>query len=974
MKSISILFKISNLKVILFIYVVLTFGTICLSKTYYVSTKKGTDFNNGSKDAPFKTIQFGIEKLKEGDTLYLEEGRYFINYPIKLKSGIHILAKKNEIVEIHGTELKNNWIQVSNNLWKCNQQDSILQLFIENKPFFQAAYPTINEGMKALQMGTFAVAFPNKQLYIEGLTQLKDSRNLNILGIHGKRLVGLNGKVINQTNNTLNIENNAWYWDTTARIRKEYLDTGQAFIFGSKDFLDTDNEWYWENGELFLQSNSNPNNSIIEVRTNKMILDLSNSSNCSLTNVNFFAANINLKNSRNCVVNNCKFFYPTPFFTFRQGFEKFSPNSSKGYEDPENWNGNGPDWNKYDGPETWNGNGIEISGENNTIENCYIAHSWGDGLTVWGKGNQIKNNIITDCNWMGIDCAPLNISGTEHLIQNNELSYGGRSILIHRFLSNSKILNNHIHHGGIICNDQGLTYTFWTDGKGTEIAYNYLHDNLGKTNHCGIYLDNWTYNFNIHHNIINNSGTAININKPHNNHTIFNNTFYNNTYSMGAWGPEGTTIRNVKTFNNITNTNKKERWNYDSFYGTEMDSNHVYFENNIFIDPENHNFSLKKYSYPIDKGITNEYTLPFKGKAPDLGAMESDSEPIEYGSSIIIENEQHYPPKAPLKLKLTNNTPTATVLAWEYPFNYIDSFYLERKISGDTFKIIAKLPALTLNYNDSNQPPGEYRYRVKALNKYGISDPSNSVEIFNPKFENSLFLDAENNDRNNGTNKSGDVIINNDNNDWICYKQVDYGTRNLDACIVNMAVPCEQAWQEIQLRIDRPMGRMIGNLTTTSTGGWDKFEQRTFSIEKISGKHDTYIKFKGNQGLGTIDWFNLYNSQGNVQKKYPTDPICPQQRNTSRLIPVTIYPNPSSEELAVAIENLETSDINIKFASTEGILLLDKTETKQQPGTQEYYLHNHINIPSLTKGIYHLQITITGKRITQTKNYKFIKN
>ena len=314
------------------------------------------------------------------------------------------------------------------------------------------------------------------------------------------------------------------------------------------------------------------------------------------------------------------------------------------------------------------------------------------------------------------------------------------------------------------------------------------------------------------------------------------------------------------------------------------------------------------------------------------------------------------------------------MLAWEYPFNYIDSFYLERKISGDTFKIIAKLPALTLNYNDSNQPPGEYRYRVKALNKYGISDPSNSVEIFNPKYENSLFLDAENNDRNNGTNKSGDVITNNDNNDWICYKQVDYGTQNFDACIVNMAVPCEQAWQEIQLRIDRPMGRMIGNLTTTSTGGWDKFEQRTFPIEKIRGKHDTYIKFKGNQGLGTIDWFNLYNSQGNIKKQYPTDPICPQQRNTSRLIPITIYPNPSSEELAVAIENLETSDINIKFASTEGILLLDKTETKQQPGTQEYYLHNHINISSLTKGIYHLQITITGKRVTQTKNYKFIKN
>ena len=205
MDSIDQNFKISNLKVILFIFIVLSFGTICFSKTYYVSTKKGSDVNTGSRDAPFKTIKFGIEKLNSGDTLFIKEGIYSINEPIKLKSGIHILAENHEKVEIHGTEIKNNWVQVSNNLWKCNQQDSILQLFIESKPFFQAAFPSIIEGMNALKKSAFAIAYPNKQIYIKGLLQISDSRNLNILGIHGKRLVGLNGKVINQTNNTLNL-------------------------------------------------------------------------------------------------------------------------------------------------------------------------------------------------------------------------------------------------------------------------------------------------------------------------------------------------------------------------------------------------------------------------------------------------------------------------------------------------------------------------------------------------------------------------------------------------------------------------------------------------------------------------------------------------------------------------------------------------------------------------------------------------
>jgi hypothetical protein len=86
--------------------------------------------------------------------------------------------------------------------------------------------------------------------------------------------------------------------------------------------------------------------------------------------------------------------------------------------------------------------------------------------------------------------------------------------------------------------------------------------------------------------------TGININKPHNNHQIYNNTLFNNNYSMGSWGPDGTELRNVETFNNLTNTNKKAKWNYDAFYGTEMDSNYVYLEDNIFQDPLSHTWSL----------------------------------------------------------------------------------------------------------------------------------------------------------------------------------------------------------------------------------------------------------------------------------------------------------------------------------------------------------------------------------------------
>jgi hypothetical protein len=235
-------------------------------------------------------------------------------------------------------------------------------------------------------------------------------------------------------------------------------------------------------------------------------------------------------------------------------------------------------------------------------------------------------------------------------------------------------------------------------------------------------------------------------------------------------------------------------------------------------------------------------------------------------------------------------------------------------------------------------------------------------------------LDAENNDLQFGNSIAGDLVINSDHSDWICYKEIDFGIGIYDACLLNMAVPCEQAWQEVQIRIDRPMGRMIGNLITTNTGGWDKFEYRTIPIEKTTGKHDVYIRFEGEQGIGTFDWFNLFDSKGTVIESLPNANKCPKPKNPSRIIAVTIFPNPSSEEVSVSVENIEESIISIRLISTQGKTLLTMIEKNQLPGTQEFYLHDKMNISNLEKGLYFVEVTITGKRVIQSKSYKFMKN
>jgi hypothetical protein len=66
-----------------------------------------------------------------------------------------------------------------------------------------------------------------------------------------------------------------------------------------------------------------------------------------------------------------------------------------------------------------------------------------------------------------------------------------------------RIVNNELYNANLFSLDSGIFYTHGTDGGGTEIAYNVIHDELqpGPLG-SGVYLDNATWNYNTHHNVI----------------------------------------------------------------------------------------------------------------------------------------------------------------------------------------------------------------------------------------------------------------------------------------------------------------------------------------------------------------------------------------------------------------------------------------------------------------------------------------
>lgn len=617
-----------HVKCFVYLLIFVFLSTPVFSKNYYVAIS-GKNSNSGTIQHPFRTIQFGVNHLKPGDRCIVREGVYREKVVFR-KSGkkdlpIRLVNYQNEQVTIAPALVTQKWKRWKKNIYRVPCSGKVLQLFIDGKPSMQASYPDIVEGDMNVKSWGDMQAFPDKTVLLKGLSKFSHLEGCHFLGLSNMGLVALNGEVVLHKGDLITLQNDAFYWDKA--FISNYLGVGKGFMTGSLKFLDHEGEWFADGKYLyFWPPNGNPTNCEVTTRTHLNSLILDHQSFIKVKGIQLFGSNLSLKHSKNCVVKDASVQFPTPFFHFNNGFERF------GHESKE-----------ADKTIKWSGKGVEVSGSRNAIINCYIAHSWGDGLTISGNHNTFRNCISYDCNWMAIDCAPLHISGERHSVSHCTFSRSARSVLVNRKLEKSKIIYNEIREGGLLCNDLGLTYCYDTDGKGTEIAYNWLHDNRATFLGVGIYLDNTHKNFKVHHNVIWNCFIAMMINEPCENDIIAHNTFFQNKYSMSCWPPRPTGNVNIKTYNNITDTDLKAAWHQD-FHGSIKDSNHV--TTNIYSilqNPTEKDFQLRANAYPIDKGINYYNSKSHEGKAPDLGAYEYGKPKWIPGANLKITNLLYEP-------------------------------------------------------------------------------------------------------------------------------------------------------------------------------------------------------------------------------------------------------------------------------------------------------------------------------------------
>ncbi|MBN2736607.1 MAG: right-handed parallel beta-helix repeat-containing protein [Spirochaetales bacterium] len=588
------------IKIAIFILCLCLGGTMLFGKNYYVA-KNGSDTNSGASiTEPFLTIQKAAAIINAGDTCYIREGTYRETI-IPAHSGtsdspIRFRAYNNEKVIVNGADVvSGNWQSHSGNIYMTSINKSFIQLFVNGQMMNEARWPNAGIGVEAL------LSMPRANTgYGTNDTKLVDS-NLpsgDWTGAYFHIAPGLAWNCFTREITSYKPGQELTYSPALPGPGGDSnlipKDDNLYYLFGALAGLDTAGEWFLdtEAGIVYLWApdNSSPDSLLVEVKQRDYAFILDNKTYVEVKDIDIFASAVSMEEAHYCTIDNIHALYVNHF-------------------------------READGWSTAGGYTNFVSGSYNVWKNSEIQYSAGNGITVAGHHNSVSNCIIHDVNYMAIYAAAIN-SGDWWPADSNTYSYNtlydtGRYIFMMYKTTNSQFVYNHMYNIKPLTKDTGFFVCWNTDGKGTEIAYNWIHDNPTPIG-CGIYIDNNSSNYLIHHNVVwNCKDSGIRLNTPSNNNLVYNNTLLNNGDSINYWGswdmglgdPEDMT--GCKLINNLC----------DGIIGYGKNPPPEVYHNGYY--PVDTNFVPLSGSGAINAGqLIPGITDGFIGSAPDIGAYE----------------------------------------------------------------------------------------------------------------------------------------------------------------------------------------------------------------------------------------------------------------------------------------------------------------------------------------------------------------
>lgn len=578
---------------------------------YYVA-KNGNDNNPGTEAEPFLTISKAADVLQAGDVCYVKEGVYreLVKATNSGTAGNPIVFKAfaGDSVVVTGTEQLANWQVHEGSIYKTSATVAppvrFRALYVDGKamdvarwpnnadqdPFTIDAEPVDNGSLSHIERSTIpSVDWEGGYVWY--------------LGAHSG--ASWTRPVTSSSSGRIDFPElpNKWPFNphNPSIVRNE--NRGRFFLFGKLAALDAEEEWYYDevNNELYLYApkGADPSTLTVEVSSRTETFELSGDY-IQLEDIQVFGGAISVVGDH-CEVRNCVI--------------QYGHNALDELDNTDAQDGRGS---------------ITIEGSHNIIERNLIEYGSANGvacLYAWknSNSNTIHNNIIRSFNTVGIHSNLIRCNIPNMTITNNTLYLAGRDG-IYNSGANGEIAYNDVYDVMRINNDAGVFYTVGNDSdKNTAIHHNWFHDSFGPGyadgRAAGIYLDNHSKGYTVHHNMIwNITWSGIQINWDNWNIDIYNNSIYEAESAMGRWaGPNGTnyTIDDIVIENNFADT---EGW-----IGTDVSTEtNVIDPDNPFTDYSAHDFTPTSQSGLIDGGkVIAGITDGYQGAAPDIGAYES---------------------------------------------------------------------------------------------------------------------------------------------------------------------------------------------------------------------------------------------------------------------------------------------------------------------------------------------------------------
>lgn len=839
----------------------------------YVATT-GSDSNPGSYSSPFQTIQKAASVATPGQTVVIRGGTYRESVT-PAQSGtagqpITYTAYSGETVTISGAEPITGWSVDSGAVYKANMGWSLRpatiptqasdsnpvltnQVFLDGKMMVEARHPNVDVTNASLYPRAALATVTGNLSATTALTATATGLVASANYYQGARFSVLPGSLWLAIPATVTASSGSQlslnFFNTESSSYYHPIAGNPFYLEGAKNLLDSPGEWFLDSatGSLYLMTpdQDSPASHAVEAKRRDIAFDLSGKSYITIKNLSVFAARIVTdSNSTNNTLDGLDMAYVAHYALRRASSEGKS--------------------------------GIYIAGSQNSLINSQIRHCSHTCISLAGSSHVVRNNVINDADYVATYDAAIGVrsGAADIVIEANTISDTGRAAIDMSSGLNSpriKIRNNTLFNTMLLTTDGGAIYTYANDGGSAEIAYNLIYntrDRMGSSPNAGIYLDNGSTGFKVHHNVVAQTEYGINLGLPttlvatsNMVHKVFHNTLSSShfalisSYPVGQDQP-GNTATGTEIINNIGHVTEVS--SALSGRGASLTNNSNTSQNPNFADSDLLNFGLQSSSTAvIDKGtpIAGE-TYPVAGAAPDQGAFE-------YSLSSWTSGATRSLPSAPANLTVSGVGATGATLSWNAVAG-VSHYTVERaaRFKTNPYRQLVRVPAGTtsVSFNDltANTP---YFYRVRAVDSSGnyspLSQPlamrttgaTSAVSTFQGESHDAM-IDG--------------VIVNNNSaigylrtSSSLLYKNVDFSSHpaTLNTRIESHA---SAAGNTIEFRAGSPTGALIASIGVPTSGGIiDRSHPADTAALAVT---DVYVLFKGptaNWNFGAFDSFGF---------------------------------------------------------------------------------------------------------------------